>query len=245
MILLGVDVETTGFDPDTDSITEIGAVLYDTDYMAPVKMLSALIKPVIKKPLEPLIIKLTGITDEMLERHGQNTENVFENFMHLVDEAEYLVAHNAPFDKGFLCELADDIGDEGDLEHLKGKHWINTCTDLPVDKELCKHSNLLYMAAYHGIVNPFSHRAVTDVLTMLQVLSKHNIDLVIIRSKSPTIRVWCKPGFNGKDAPKAAGFRYNGDDKSWSLDFKECDLDIDLMMSGKMYDFYYEWNKVL
>lgn len=244
MILLGVDVETTGLSPKDDSIIELGAVLYDTKYEAPVAMLSALIKPVIEKPLEPIITKITGITDEMLQEHGQNTENVADAFMELAEQANFMVAHNAPFDKSFVDALIDDVMGRGDLDELQDKHWIDTSVDLPIDKELCRHTNLLYLAAYHGIINPFSHRAVTDVLTMLQVLSKYDIDTVIGRSKSPAFKIWCTPGFHGKDAPKAAGFRYNPEDKSWFKNVKEYDLDFEMLSNGTLYDFDYKWTEL-
>lgn len=244
MLLLGIDVETTGLSPKDDSIIELGAVLYDTKYEAPVAMLSALLKYPDTKPLEPVITKITGICDEMLKEHGQLAGNTLENFMHLVEQADYLVAHNVPFDKSFLEVFVVLNGACEDDDNLMSKHWIDTSVDLPIDKELCRHTNLLYLAAYHGIINPFSHRAVTDVLTMLQVLSKYDIDTVIGRSKSPAFKIWCTPGFHGKDAPKAAGFRYNPEDKSWFKNVKEYDLDFEMLSNGTLYDFDYKWTEL-
>lgn len=44
----------------------------------------------------------------------------------------------------------------------------------------------------HGFINPFPHRAVTDVLSMLKIVSQYPTDRMIELAKSPTIKVIAK-----------------------------------------------------
>ena len=58
-LILGIDVETTGFDEKTDEIIEVGMVLWHWDKKKPVLMANHLINPSIGIPDE--ITELTGI----------------------------------------------------------------------------------------------------------------------------------------------------------------------------------------
>lgn len=92
------DFETTGLKVEEGhSIIEIGAVLLDLNNNNMVEF-SELIDP--NKALEPIITKLTGITDEMLKGKPSEEESIkrFKDFI-----KDYpLVAHNADFDISFL-----------------------------------------------------------------------------------------------------------------------------------------------
>ena len=58
-IVCGVDLETTGLDPQKDQVTEVGAVLWDTELNAPIKFFNKLLRINGSVPAE--IVKLTGI----------------------------------------------------------------------------------------------------------------------------------------------------------------------------------------
>jgi DNA polymerase-3 subunit epsilon len=91
-----VDVETTGWLADAASITEIGAVrLADGKLVAE---FSALVNP--ETPIPPDITALTGITDDMVARAPVIGE-VLPRFIEFA-RGSVIVAHNAPFDLGFL-----------------------------------------------------------------------------------------------------------------------------------------------
>lgn len=250
MLLLGLDVETTGVDREKDYITEIGAVLWDTDYNAPVDIQSYLLNESIVRSfgdeeiISPYITKLTGIDERMLAKYGCGSIYALSKIQTLYNMADYIVAHNAIFDLEMFASLVKRTSNFEDFD-FNVREWIDTCTDLPIDRELCKHSNLLYLAAYHGIINPFSHRAVTDVLTMLTILSKYSIDEVLAKRNEKKIEVYCFPGFHGKDAPKAEGFKYNGDDRSWRKVFAESDLDMEKLKNGTHFDFEYKWEEII
>ncbi len=61
---------------------------------------------------------------------------------------------------------------------------------------------------------PFqSHRALFDVLTMLNILSKYNIDEIIKCAQSPLLRVTAHLDFDNKDLAIKSGFHWNKEKK--------------------------------
>src|SRR5664279_3363886 len=91
-----VDLETTGGSPQSSAITEIGAV--KTRGGEVLGEFQTLVDP--GGPIPPFIVALTGITDAMLIA-APRIEQVLPAFLEFLGDA-VLVAHNAPFDVGFL-----------------------------------------------------------------------------------------------------------------------------------------------
>ena len=91
-----VDLEITGGRPDEDGITEIGAVKVRGGEV--IGELATLIDP--GRGVPPQITELTGITTAML-RDAPPIRTVLPSFLEFAAGA-VLVAHNAPFDMGFL-----------------------------------------------------------------------------------------------------------------------------------------------
>ncbi|MCK5113190.1 MAG: 3'-5' exonuclease [Phycisphaerae bacterium] len=101
-----LDLETTGLDPTQHEIIEIGAVKVNRDSDNHTS-LHALIKPSKKIPNE--ITQITGISQEMVERDGENLESVIKEFMEFFGDLR-LVAYNAKFDMSFLKTAAKNYG---------------------------------------------------------------------------------------------------------------------------------------
>src|ERR1700683_1778317 len=99
-----VDVETTGWLADAASITEIGAVRLARGEL--VAEFSALVNP--GTPIPPPITELTGITDVMVATAPAIGE-VRSRFLEFARDS-VIVAHNAPFDLGFLQAAAASCG---------------------------------------------------------------------------------------------------------------------------------------
>jgi DNA polymerase III epsilon subunit-like protein len=68
MLILGLDTETQGLDATKDRVTEWGLVLWDSETKQPVRISGFLVK--VPGGVSNEIEKLTGITNEMLEKYG-------------------------------------------------------------------------------------------------------------------------------------------------------------------------------
>lgn len=95
--LVVVDVETTGWLADEAALTEIGAVRLSGGHVT--GEFSSLIRP--DGPIPAEITDLTGITDAMVSRAPQ-AGLALRAFLAFARGC-VLVAHNAPFDIGFLA----------------------------------------------------------------------------------------------------------------------------------------------
>ena len=92
-----VDIETTGLEPLSDEMIEIGAIKVMDGVVA--DTFQSFIK--IENPIPQNITELTGITDITLAEHGKQLGDVLRSFIEFMGDMPF-VAHNAPFDVSFL-----------------------------------------------------------------------------------------------------------------------------------------------
>lgn len=227
MYVLGLDFETTGLDESKDRVIEVGAILYDTVRNMPIQVLNELILPEPEglKELSPEVRAITGLTPEIVTEWGLGMCQIKHKFTSLIMAAEHVVAHNAPFEEGFLRRELIRVSPEyiGLLNEIQ---WIDTRTDLPLKAyQKGRSSSLTYLAADHGFLNPFPHRAFSDVLTMMKLFMEYPTSVIVERSKSPTLEIEAVVDFHQKDFAKEAGFHWDGERKKWVRNIKECDLE--------------------
>lgn len=99
-----VDLETTGWSPEASAITEIGAVRVRGGLR--LGEFASLVNP--GTPIPPPIESLTGISDRMLAA-APKVAAVLPGLLEFAGGC-VLVAHNAPFDLGFLVAACCDCG---------------------------------------------------------------------------------------------------------------------------------------
>jgi DNA polymerase III subunit epsilon len=99
-----VDLETTGGAPDGRGITEIGAVKIQGG--EELGEFATLVNP--GSPIPPFITVLTGITEAMVAP-APSIEYVLPSFLEFARDAVW-VAHNAPYDTGFLKAACAQFG---------------------------------------------------------------------------------------------------------------------------------------
>lgn len=156
-----VDLETTGWSPDTARITEIGAVRFSGGRVT--REFCTLINPGQAIPAD--IAALTGISDAMVAR-APVIGAVLPDFLAFADGA-VLAAHNAPFDVSFLVAACRDCGlpwpDLAVLDTVTLARQVLGETEVPD----CKLSTL---AGYFQTPTAPSHRALADARATAAVL---------------------------------------------------------------------------
>ena len=216
MIVLGVDLETTGLNPATDRIIEIGAVVWDVNQKKPLKLMSELIQSEV--PVSDEITRITGITNEDLESHAITLQEGMKRLVELMKSCSYFVGHNGrEFDRLFLEKAAGECGVEVNLP------WIDTIQDIPYPDTIGTRK-LTHLCAEHGFLNPFSHRAVFDVLSMMEVFSRYDFSEIEKYQQSPEMKLIAKVSYDDRDKAKRAGFRWDPQGKTWFKKVKECQL---------------------
>lgn len=145
-----LDIETTGGKYNEEGITEIAIYRFDGHEI--VDQFASLINP--ERPIQPYVVKLTGITNEMLVRAPkfyQVAKRIIE-----ITEGCILVAHNALFDTRILREEFSRLGYDFQRESL--------CT-VELSQKLLPNLpsyNLEKLTKYLGIPLVNRHRAQGD-----------------------------------------------------------------------------------
>lgn len=222
MIVLGVDVETTGLDPKKDRIIELGFVLWDVPGTRPLKVQNFLVSPYNDTPHGAE--EFHGIAERDVVFFGEGREFVQAQFIESALQARHIVAHNAKFDRAFVLEF---LNIDRWVHNLPTRPWEDKWIDTEIDVPWrTKGSRSLpYLAADHGFLNPFSHRAVFDVLTMLRLMGEYDMGEILKRTRSPEITVSAEVSYDDRHLAKAKRFYWNPERGQWLKDIKECDLD--------------------
>lgn len=224
MYVCAIDLETTGLDIQNDHIIEVGAVVWEIEKKRPCLFYDALTKA--PAPLPKIITELTGLTDEYLDKFCISKENAIKNLNILMSHCSYIIAHNGTnFDKPFYEKECKELGLEPTI-----KPWIDTSVDIPYPPEI-QTRKLKHLAAEHGFVNPFPHRAITDVLTMLTIMSKYDFNEIIKNQQTPNVKIVAKVDFANKEKASSRGYRWDQEKKQWTKTIKQNLLDAEIKNS--------------
>lgn len=226
MRVLGLDLETTGIETATSRITELGYVLWDTEEKTPIYLKSVYLHDESYTPLSPEIKKITGIQDATLEEFGEEPALELHDLQMfcLLHGVDFVVAHNGEnFDRPLL--LAEMKRHQVLSKKFAEIPWIDTRTDLPFAEEPDSR-RLKHLAGDHGFLNPFSHRALFDVLTMLRVMSHYPMDKILAYQKIPFHTMRALVTFEHKELAKGQRYSWEkiGDEvfpKQWVKRIKE------------------------
>lgn len=252
-LVLGIDLEGinrdlvhSGVDIKVDRVLEIGAVLWDWEFGQPVKILSELVNEADHLPISEEVEMITGLNDQLIDKYGAKGTEIHEilgELKLLMEKADYLMAHNGA---GYDIPMLRAMFNRYDLE-MPEKTWIDTMVDVEYPAKM-KGRSMALLEHSHGFINPFPHRAVTDVLSMLKMASQYSLARMAKLAESEKITLvaalkapnWKDPAavseFNEtKNKVAKARFKWNPSKKEWTKEVHKVLLD-----EGKIkYDFEY------
>ena len=177
------DIETTGLSSKTEKIIEISAIKCRKGKI--VSEFSRLIS--IDKMLSKKIIKLTGITDEMLNVYGVPLPQAINEFFEFIGQ-DILIGHNiATFDNHFVAKAAA----------INKKPFKNDYVDtLYIAKKYIKEAtsySLEYLSEIFGVSYEGAHRSLQDckinneIYLRIAKIAGHEITYVNTEIKKPII----------------------------------------------------------
>ena len=152
-----LDLETTGFSAKTEKITEVGIMKVKNGEV--IDEFSCFVNP--EKHIPERVTEVTNITDEMV-KDAKTIKQVFPEILDFIKDS-VLVAHNAPFDMGFLKQNAKVLGYEFDYTYID---TLSLAKDLFPDYKKYKLGKI---AENLGIKVEVAHRALDDVDTTVKV----------------------------------------------------------------------------
>ncbi len=157
-----IDLETTGGNPETEKIIEVGMVKIENRQISEER--SFLINPM--KEIPDFVQKLTGIRKADVE-HAPKIEEVIDEILQFIGDS-VLVAHNTSFDIPFL---------NGVLKKQQRPTLDNKviCTNIMTKYMIpdIMSSNLAYMSQIFGISHSQAHRAIEDARATAKLLLKY------------------------------------------------------------------------
>ena len=157
-----VDVETTGLCSRTEEVVELAISLFEYrkgsgEIVGVVDTYVGLREPCV--PISSGAARVHGL--RMKDLCGKRLDQPrIEAMLHM---AEFIVAHNAPFDKGFVTRLFPVSGQKTWLCSMSGINWKGRGF---------ASRGLQNLLRDHGITIDRAHRAEDDVLATLKLLSR-------------------------------------------------------------------------
>lgn len=182
------DTETTGFNPGSDQLIEIGAVRVKNGEI--IDRFDELIA--CERKLPEVIVNLTMITDEMLVG-CDSEENVTKRFLEYIKDTP-LIAHNAAFDIGFmqasvnkynLGEFKNTVIDTMALARTVFPDWRNhklstLVRNLKVQWDEDKHHRADYdsegtAGAFYKIIDKLDNEEIVKISDLDSLVNKEDI----------------------------------------------------------------------
>ncbi len=196
-MLLIVDTETTGLNPQEDQCLEIGSILFNVPSRSVLAQQSFLL-PVENNSAE----KINHIPAEVT-RLEQPWNQGLHYLKALIDTADVLVAHNASFDRKWFGK---------DPLPVVSKPWLCTMEDIrwPEQRQLRARPSVRDLALAYEIPVWNAHRALTDCIYLAEVFRRcDDLETLISQGLEPRKLMRANISYEQRLLAKKAGFTWN------------------------------------
>ena len=181
MIIIGVDVETTGLDKEKDQVVELGVVLYDTELGRVISSFGKIYKAEVWGEEAALCHQIPKATSDSMPLIGSEDIDPWEVVSG--DMAKYVVAHNASHDYAFVTKIWPSF--------LK-RPWLCTKEGIPhKDKVLfgrVASTRLGHLCVDYHITMGSWHQAVADAEACAKLAGEHDLDAAYEWKLTPKFR---------------------------------------------------------
>jgi len=172
--LVFVDIETTGFDTETQEIIELGAVIVrplsdDATSYEVVEELDIKIKPEHIETADPQALRVNGY-DPSAWIFAHSLKEAMTVFSEKTKDCIF-VAHNLAFDYSFIDKAFHKTGVENTLFYAKMDTISIAFAKLHKKKDIDKF-RLQKLCEYFGIENNRAHTALSDARATFEVYKK-------------------------------------------------------------------------
>lgn len=113
------------------------------------------------------IIKITGITNEMLKDNGLSEKTVANDIKERLSDDTLMIAHNTQFDLSFIFHLLNRHFPDEAAELVSKVKWMDTLTVLK-DRKKYPHK-LIDAVKYYELDEVNFHRAIDDTEALFEV----------------------------------------------------------------------------
>lgn len=224
--ILIYDTEANSLDTQKGVIQELAYALYDSDSKRCLKASSQLLKWGKNYEVDPRALEITGLTRDFCEKHGGPSIRVFEEFINVVKEADYVVGHNIlQFDNPLMisnlkaCELHPYL--------FQSSKYIDTYIDIDYDNKF-KNFSLKYLSLDHGYVLSGAHQALQDVYACAHILFSYEFKEIVERSMEPICNFAIYTQYadtEARDRLFNLKFRWNRETKRWEKKARKSHID--------------------
>ena len=209
--LLGiVDVESTGLNPTTDEVIELGCILYLLSHNCVLQQVSTLVPVNGDNGAQ----SINGISRDAANTMGLDSNPTLHSALWILRYmADAVVAHNSAFDKSFLESFVSNYDYDFSQDKVLGDTpWIDTRA-ITWPKAIRQGCSLVELALSYGIPVWSNHRALTDCHLIAHILQREPMAAELL-AKELEPKVWATwrsvpSDKQGQARAKATGFRWN------------------------------------
>ena len=195
--VLILDTETTGLDENNDEVIEIGCILFNVPSKAVLAQLSFLL------PVEINAAEFINGIPADVSNLKQPWKDGIQLFLKFTESCDFLVAHNAAFDKKWFGK--------GNLPSLD-KKWICSLDDInwSFKKNIKTRPSVTDLALGFNIPVWNLHRALSDCYYISEVFKKiDNLEDILLKATEPKYLYKAIVSYEDRSLAKNAGFRWN------------------------------------